>query len=127
MPRISIINHNMQLKHKLYLLKERIKNLYLIPICRRSPFLSSVYYVFFSREFDREHQKVLEGKYMHLKALKSGAPNTFHLRRQVHRLEKGLIMKEKRDVFALDYIMDTVQNRSEERRVGKEGRSRGAP
>jgi Nitroreductase len=100
----------MQLKHKLYLLKERIKNLYLIPICRRSPFLSSVYYVFFSREFDREHQKVLEGKYMHLKALKSGAPNTFHLRRQVHRLEKGLIMKEKRDVFALDYIMDTVQN-----------------
>src|SRR3546814_12372631 len=47
---------------------------------------------------------------MNLKAVKDQRPNAFHLRRQVHRLEKGLIMKEKRGVFALDYILHTVKN-----------------
>lgn len=100
----------MGVRHRLYLIKEDIKNNYLIPVCRKSRFLSSFYYLCFSNEFSREHQKVLQGKYMHLKALKENRPNAFHLRRQVHRLEKGLIMKEQRDVFALDYILHVVRN-----------------
>ena len=100
----------MSVKHRLYLIKEYIKNNYLVPVCRKSRFLSSLYYLCFSAEFSREQQKVLQGKYMHLKALKENRPNTFHLRRQVHRLEKGLIMKEARELFALDYILDTVRN-----------------
>src|SRR3546814_9311970 len=47
---------------------------------------------------------------MNLKAVKDQRPNAFHLRRQVHRLAKGLIMKEKRWVFALDYILHPVKN-----------------
>lgn len=47
---------------------------------------------------------------MHLQALKANEPNVFHLRRQIHRLEKGLIMKNRRSVFAMDYILDTVYN-----------------
>ena len=100
----------MGVRYKLYVLKERIKNDYIIPVCRKSRFLSSLYYVLFSKEFSREHQKVLQGKYIHYNALKQNKPNAFHLRRQVHRIEKGLIMRNKRDVFALDYISDTVQN-----------------
>lgn len=32
------------------------------------------------------------------------------LRRNIHRLEKGLIMRPRRDRFALDYIQETVDN-----------------
>jgi len=32
------------------------------------------------------------------------------IRRNIHRLEKGLIMENRRDVFALDYIEETVEN-----------------
>lgn len=100
----------MGVRHKLFLLKERIKNEFLVPVCRKSYFLSDLYYFLFSKEFSREHQKVLNGKFLHIKALKSQKPNIFHLRRQIHRLEKGLIMKNRRPVFALDYIVDAVKN-----------------
>lgn len=100
----------MRLRYRLYLVKERIKNEWLLPFCRKSYFWADLYYFLFSKEFSREHQKVLQGKFLHLQALKSKAPNVFHLRRQIHRLEKGLIMKNRRPVFALDYILDTVRN-----------------
>jgi len=100
----------MKIRHKVYLLKERFKNDFLIPVCRNSSFLSDLYYFMFSNEFSREHRKVLNGKYLHMQALKKSQPNAFHLRRQIHRLEKGLIMKDRRKVFALDYILDTVRN-----------------
>lgn len=93
-----------------YQLVQYLQNSILIPICRKNRFLSNFYYCFFSNEFSREHQKVLNGRHIHHLALKKRRPNEFHLRREIHRLEKGLIMKEKRDVFALDYIMDTVNN-----------------
>jgi len=38
-----------------------------------------------------------------------GPVNGSLLRRNTHRLEKGLIMRPRRDVFALDYIEETVQ------------------
>ena len=93
-----------------YQLKLKLQNKFLIPICRRSRFLSSVYYCFFSKEFAREHQKVLNGKHSHYLALKENKPNEFFLRREIHRLEKGLIMKERRAVFAVDYISGIVEN-----------------
>lgn len=100
----------MKIRHRLYILKERFKADVLVPVCRNSNFLSDLYYFLFSNEFSREHRKVLNGKYLHMQALKKNQPNAFHLRRQIHRLEKGLIMKHRRRVFALDYILDTVKN-----------------
>lgn len=116
----------MSLRYRLYLIKERIKNDWLLPVSRKSYFFADLYYFLFSKEFSREHQKVLNGKFMHLQALRSNAPNVFHLRRQIHRLEKGLIMKNRRSVFAVDYILDTVQNYQRvhagmlEQRVGRD-------
>jgi nitroreductase len=97
----------------LYEFKIYVQNNLLLPIVRKHPKLADLYYFLFSGEFSREHQKVLNGKYLHLKAIKEGKPNAFNLRRQVHRLEKGLIMKDRRDVFALDYILHVVQNYKE--------------
>ena len=93
-----------------YKISQHIKSSVLIPVCRKNRFLSDLYYCFFSNEFSREHQKVLNGRYSHYLSLKSKKPNEFHLRRETHRLEKGLIMKERRSVFATDYINDIVNN-----------------
>jgi nitroreductase len=93
-----------------YELKLKLQNKFLIPFCRRNRFLSNFYYCFFSNEFAREHQKVLNGKHAHYLALKENKPNEFFLRREIHRLEKGLIMKDRRAVFALDYISGIVKN-----------------
>lgn len=94
----------------LYQLKIKVQDNYLIPIMRKHPKLADLYYFLFSSEFSREHQKVMEGKYIHLQALKHGKPNAFHLRREVHRLEKGLVMRNRRPVFALNDIKGVVKN-----------------
>jgi nitroreductase len=71
--------------------------------------MSSLYYFLFSKKFGREQQSVLKGRIEYYKQhhslyLKSSAL----LRRNIHRLEKGLIMQPRRERFAADYIMETV-------------------
>lgn len=91
---------------------EFINNLILL-LVGTSPLLSSLYYAFISPQFRREHHAVIKGKLAYNKSLKSSNNNYYQLRRNIHRLEKGLIMKPRRDVFALDYIEETVQNYSQ--------------
>ena len=73
-----------------------------------SGFLSSAYYTFFSRKFDREHRSVMKGMLQNFKASKEGKLYSYQLIRYVHALEKGLSMKKRRDVFALDYIQEAI-------------------
>lgn len=75
----------------------------------RSPRLASVY-VLLSGGLGREHQAVLAGRYRYLvqqsgEGLESAV---YTLRRNTHRIEKGLIMRPRRGVFAVDYILETV-------------------
>jgi len=71
-------------------------------------FLSSIYYCFFSRKFDREHKAVLQGRINYAHSLLQIQDSSVLLRRNTHRLEKGLIMQPRKSVFALDYIIETV-------------------
>ncbi|NLR93086.1 nitroreductase family protein [Flammeovirga agarivorans] len=79
----------------------------LITFSRKFKFTSALYYFLFSRSFYRECQAVLEGRYKYLKNNKLSNSEAL-LRRNIHRIEKGLIMKPRRKVFALDYIEETV-------------------
>lgn len=74
----------------------------------RTPFLSSLYYFVFSSKFRREHYAVLSGKVKHLNGNYSDKANIYTLIRNIHRIEKGLLMKPRRDVFATDFITETV-------------------
>ncbi|MFT4929176.1 MAG: nitroreductase [Phenylobacterium sp.] len=78
----------------------------------RTRWLSSFYYCFFSRHFAREHQSVLQGRLTYLssqgKQTQTNIPTNTLLRRNIHRIEKGLIMQPRKAVFALNYIADTV-------------------
>lgn len=71
------------------------------------PRLASLFYAFFSSQFDREHLAILAGKKAY--RYKLGPSNTSPLlRRNIHRIEKGLCMSPMRPVFAEDFIVETV-------------------
>lgn len=76
----------------------------------RTSWASSVYYFFFSSKFRRERHAVLVGKVKHLTESKQERANLYTLIRNTHRLEKGLLMRPRRDIFGLDFIKETVDN-----------------
>lgn len=68
---------------------------------------SAIYYAFFSRTYIREQQGVIAGLIRHIDDLKTN-PSFFLLRRNIHRIEKGLVMANRRPIFAKEYIGETV-------------------
>lgn len=61
-----------------------------------------------NRRFRREIRAVYAGIRAHQDAKTSVEGLVYKLRRNIHRLEKGLIMRPRRDVFATEYIQETV-------------------
>lgn len=78
--------------------------------CYKSNFLASLYYFMFSGVFRRENRAVLAGKVKHITETKIDKSNYFLLVRNTHRIEKGLLMRPKREVFAKDYIIETIDS-----------------
>ena len=72
-------------------------------------FFASLYFSLFSRRFYGEHHAVLKGRLQYYDDLKEGGQSSPQLRRNIHRLEKGLIMKPRRAVFGEAFITETVQ------------------
>ena len=74
-----------------------------------SSFIASVYYLLGNTQFYREHRAVLAGRAQYWRALKQvDVETSVPLRRNVHRLEKGLTMRPRRGFFALRYIGETL-------------------
>lgn len=89
-------------------LTRRVQRALAVP-ASRSGFLASLYYTVCTRKFYREHRAVLAGTVAHLRADIAEQESSAWLRRNVHRLEKGLIMRPRRASFAADYIGETVR------------------
>lgn len=75
----------------------------------RSGLLSSLYYAVQNRAFDREHKAALAARAEYLRGLNATSGNIYVLRRNVHKIEKGLVMKPRRPVFGLTFIEETVR------------------
>lgn len=86
---------------------------YGILLSARSSFMANIYYCFFSSAFIEEHKSVASGinSYYHEERVSEGT--SVMLRRNIHRLEKGLIMRPRRKQFALEYIYETVNEYSQ--------------
>lgn len=84
-----------------------------------SQWLSAIYYALITREFWREQHGVLYGKVKYYENLKQEKDSDYLLRRSIHRLEKGLIMNPRRDVFATSYIESTVNSYEKALRANK--------
>lgn len=69
---------------------------------------AAIYYTMFSSAFRREQKAVLSGILQYEAAAQSENGNLFLLKRNIHRLEKGLTARARRPIFALDYIAETV-------------------
>lgn len=59
--------------------------------------------------FNREQWSVLAGRRAYYRNLDRARTTHVELRRNVHRLEKGILMRPRRDVFARDYVLETVE------------------
>ena len=69
--------------------------------------LSNLYY-FLKRDFSNEHFAVMRGRRAYRQQLKNIGQSSALLRRNTHRLEKGLIMRPRRAVFAEGIILETI-------------------
>ncbi|MGC0274927.1 nitroreductase family protein [Pseudactinotalea sp. Z1739] len=58
--------------------------------------------------FNREQFAVLAGRRAYYRRLSTSRNTHVELRRNIHRLEKGMSMQPRRPVFAVDYIAETV-------------------
>ncbi len=76
----------------------------------KSGFLAGVYYTIFNSGFRRELKSVLSGKVEHLRNSRDEHANYYMLVRNTHRLEKGLIMRPRKPVFATNYITETTSS-----------------
>ena len=72
-----------------------------------SRILTSIYFAF-SPSFRREQRALVSGILSHMKDVTQDA-SFFLLRRNIHRIEKGLVMPNRRPLFAVEYIGETVE------------------
>lgn len=82
----------------------------LLRLALERPRYAPLYYLVADRSFDREMHAVLHGRMAHRDQENSLANEAFRftLRRDTHRLEKGLLMRPRRPVFAEGYIEETT-------------------
>ena len=71
-----------------------------------SKLAAAFYYLLINPRFAREQRAVLAGRLRFARAGRTASDPT--LRRNIHRLEKGLLMRPRAAVFATDYIDETV-------------------
>jgi nitroreductase len=74
-----------------------------------SRILTHLFYFVSFITFNREQSAVLRGRRDYYRNKRRDRLSHVELRRNVHRLEKGLIMRPRRDVFARDYIGETIE------------------
>ena len=78
------------------------------PSLRQSSFGARLYYCCFSNAFGREQLAFLSGQAAYHNELIAAPNGVALLRRNVHRIEKGLLMRPRRKIFAAGYIGETV-------------------
>jgi nitroreductase len=97
------------LRRRSGLVVDRVRDRWLLPLVARSATLGSLYYLVFSAAFRREHVATLRGRLAYREQERRLGRHEYLLRRNVHMLEKGLVMRPRRPVFALEYIDATVR------------------
>lgn len=79
----------------------------IFPAFSRWGLLTRLYYGLLVPRYAREQAAVITGRRLHARG--EATAKRAALRRGIHRLEKGLVMRPRARVFAEDYILQTVQ------------------
>ncbi len=91
------------IKHQIYKF-----HIYFNKFFAKFSFLSAMYFLLFDRSFRREQLAVMSGRQRFELQRRMPKGSNAMLRRNIHRLEKGLMMTPRKPVFAEDYIGETV-------------------
>ncbi len=91
------------LKWKLGALDRRLQS-----YVANKPRLASIYFAVLDNSLSREAAAVAAGRAQYTKDTFAIGASYFLLRRNIHRIEKGIIMLPRRPVFALDYLPETI-------------------
>ena len=92
-----------------WLKKARLSaSLVFLPLINKNKIFANFYYIFVQK-FSGEQLAVIRGRRAYYQSLENIGSSCALLRRNTHRLEKGLIMRPRRSVFAEDYIQETVE------------------
>lgn len=83
-------------------------DLWLLPYAAKSRKFAGIYYAFFNPHFRREMHATAAGRQHYRLHEESSTIATVIIRRNIHRLEKGLSMVPRKSLFALDYIDETL-------------------
>jgi nitroreductase len=78
------------------------------PQAARRPWLAGAYFWLLDDSFQRENRAVLWGAQAFDASKQGAGASPSLLRRNVHRIEKGILARPRRPVFALDYIEETI-------------------
>ena len=78
----------------------------MIKVISSNIIFSKIYYLF-STSYSIEQECILKGRAEYLKKYSENS-SLGMLRRNIHRIEKGLIMRPRREVYGLDYLSETV-------------------
>lgn len=95
-------------------MKRLIQRLYtwldarLLPIAARNRLLANCYYALFNPHFRREQWATVAGRHHYYLHEATSQIASVILRRNLHRLEKGMSMTIRKPLFALDYIDETL-------------------
>lgn len=81
----------------------------LLPIAARNRLLANCYYALFNPHFRREQWATVAGRNHYRLYEATSQIASVILRRNLHRLEKGISMSVRKPLFALDYIDETLQ------------------
>lgn len=71
--------------------------------------LVHLFFTLYPISFNREQTAVLQGRRNYYRNKQTDRRSHVELRRNIHRLEKGIIMTPRREVFARDYITETIE------------------
>lgn len=93
-----------KLIHAIYARLDRL----LLPLAARNRKFAGVYYAFFNPHFRREMHATAAGRQHYFLHEESSNIATVIIRRNIHRLEKGLSMVPRKALFATDYIDETL-------------------
>jgi nitroreductase len=79
-----------------------------LPVAAAGGALASLFYATVGGAFHGEHAAVARGRLRYRREANRASRHFYKLRRNTHRLEKGLVMRPRRVTFAEDYIGETV-------------------
>jgi hypothetical protein len=95
------------LKRKIIHILHKVDLLFL-NLCAQNKYTAFFYYTFLRAKFKNEMFLSIKGRTKYFENLNRENITSSVLRRNIHRIEKALIMKPRRDVFAQDYIEETL-------------------